>query len=213
LLQRCAEAERQRPAGPGAVTEYDQLFRIGYQGMVRCLVASSTQWEPTGEGAAQIDSDEELIEYLQHLTEMMMIRWLDHSRSVRLSVLERVTNEKQWQKLVQFIKRYGKGLFNQLFFNLGNLRAILQMGVDEWLSAVAERADEEDLPLLSVLDENAARRTAVDQLQLIIEAIIENYTEYRDYNGTTTQSDRVKCFLRCWICCGCGSPTTAMPGT
>ncbi len=27
-------------------------------------------------------------------------------------------------------------------------------------------------------------------LQLIIEAIVENYTEYRDYNATTTQSDR-----------------------
>ncbi|NIP87179.1 MAG: hypothetical protein GTO03_17110 [Planctomycetales bacterium] len=190
LLQRCAELERQRPAGPGAVTEFDQLFRIGYQGMVRCLVASTTAWQTSTPHNAQPDPDDELIEYLQHLTELMMIRWLDHSRSVRLSVLERLTNEKQWQKLAQFIKRYGQGLFHQLFFNLGNLRAILQMGVDQWLNELAQRGDELELPLLDVLHEKAARRAAVDHLQMIIEAIIENYTEYRDYNGTTTQSDR-----------------------
>ncbi|NIP69397.1 MAG: hypothetical protein GTO04_09525 [Planctomycetales bacterium] len=190
LLQRCAEAERQRPVGPGAVTEYDQLFRIGYQGMVRCLVASSAAWEPPAKKANPDDREEELIEYLQHLTEMMMVRWLDHSRGVRLSVLERVANEKQWKKVVQFIKRYGQGLFSQLFFNLGNLRAILQMGVEPWLSSLGERAEDERLPLLEVVHEKTTRRAAADQLQLIIEAIIENYTEYRDYNGTTTQSDR-----------------------
>ncbi len=188
LLDRCAVAERERPVGPGAVTEFDQVFRIGYQGMVRCLVNSCSQWDRLGDSAT--DSDEEMIEYLQHLTEQMMIRWLDHSRSVRLSVLERVTNEKQWQKLVRFIERYGKGLFHQVFFHLGNLRAILHQGVEAWLLEIAERTDEADFPLIEVLPDDRARRAAADHLQLIIEAVIENYPEYRDYNSTTTQSDR-----------------------
>jgi hypothetical protein len=34
------------------------------------------------------------------------------------------------------------------------------------------------------------RREACEHLTLILEAIVENYHEYRDYNSTTTQSDR-----------------------
>ena len=33
-------------------------------------------------------------------------------------------------------------------------------------------------------------RDAIKHLSLVIEAIVENYAEYRDYNSTTTQSDR-----------------------
>ena len=33
------------------------------------------------------------------------------------------------------------------------------------------------------------REKAVRYLSLILESIIENYNEYRDYNTTTTQSD------------------------
>jgi hypothetical protein len=35
-----------------------------------------------------------------------------------------------------------------------------------------------------------SRTKAVRHLSLVIEAIVENYSEYRDYNSTTTQSDR-----------------------
>ncbi len=35
-----------------------------------------------------------------------------------------------------------------------------------------------------------SRQEATDHLSLILEAILENYGEYRDYNSTTTQSDR-----------------------
>ena len=40
------------------------------------------------------------------------------------------------------------------------------------------------------LDDAISRREAVGHLTLILEAIVENYGEYRDYNSTTTQSDR-----------------------
>ncbi|HUS39100.1 MAG TPA: hypothetical protein VMX74_06600, partial [Pirellulales bacterium] len=70
------------------------------------------------------------------------------------------------------------------------LRAILHQGVEAWLLEIAERTDEADFPLIEVLPDDRARRAAADHLQLIIEAVIENYPEYRDYNSTTTQSDR-----------------------
>jgi len=40
------------------------------------------------------------------------------------------------------------------------------------------------------MDNEENKRHVVSQLQIIIEAIVENYGEYREYNGTTTQSDR-----------------------
>ena len=194
LIERCADVERHRPVGPGAVTEFDQLFRIGYQGMVDCLVTSSEQWQQEQsddqQQASRAEADEELVEYLQHLTELMMERWLEHSRTVRLSVLEKIANQKQWKGLRKFIQQYGHELFDQSFFHLGNLRAILHRGVDAWLDELAEIADEQDIPLLAVLHDTKARQNAVHQLQLIMESIVENYVEYRDYNGTTTQSDR-----------------------
>jgi hypothetical protein len=108
-----------------------------------------------------------------------------------LSVLERVSTPKAWQSLVKFIQRYGHDLFTQQFFHLGNLRAILHQGVDAWLDRLVadEEAVDEHL-LLSELDHGLSRADSKKHLALVIEAIVENYAEYRDYNATTTQSDR-----------------------
>lgn len=192
LLERCTEMEQSRPVGSGAVTEYDQLFKIGHQALVSCIVASSVAWadrETTGDSSLD-DRDNDLIEYLQDLTEAMTSRWLQHSETLRLSVLEKVTKDKPWQRLVDFVQRFGGDLFEQAFFNLGNLRAILHQGVDDWLNEMSELMDEDEMPLLAALGDDRSRRKIVENLQLILEAIVENYMEYRDYNGTTTQSDR-----------------------
>jgi hypothetical protein len=93
---------------------------------------------------------------------------------------------------VVFIERYGRDLFTQPFLNLGNLRAILHQGVDSWLARLEQDADPQIQYLL--LDELAAdklsRTDAIKHLTLVIEAIVENYGEYREYNSTTTQSDQ-----------------------
>ena len=47
-----------------------------------------------------------------------------------------------------------------------------------------------DLLLLSQTIEQHSAIEAIDQLTLAIESVVENYREYRDYNSTTTQSDR-----------------------
>jgi hypothetical protein len=122
----------------------------------------------------------------------MLKRWLDHSRSLRLSVLEKLHLEKErWPALVKFIENYGHDLFTPRFLNLGNLRAILHQTVDAWLTQIQEADADEELPkLVGDLDDKLPRSEAVEQLTLVIEAIVENYGQYKDFNSTTTQSDR-----------------------
>ena len=40
------------------------------------------------------------------------------------------------------------------------------------------------------IDDRITREEAEEQLTLVLESVVENYGEYRDYNSTTTQSDR-----------------------
>ncbi len=63
--------------------------------------------------------------------------------------------------------------------------------MDAWLAQLENQPDgEERLLLVEDLDTKLPRAEAVKHLGLIIEAVAENYAEYRDYNSTTTQSDR-----------------------
>ena len=49
----------------------------------------------------------------------------------------------------------------------------------------------------------SCRSAAVEQLTLIIEAIVENYGQYKDFNSTTTQSDRGELYTCSSTSCGC----------
>jgi len=189
LIETAREMERDNPDGPGAVTEFDELFKMGYKSLVSCLVDSAASWKGPGKKTPQ----KKLVQCLETLTESLLFNWLQHSRTLRLSVLERVKNDRKddWNRLVEFIKRYGGDIFTQRFFNFGNLRAILHQGVDSWLSQIEMYGGpEQDFLLFQELDSKLPREEAVEHLSLILEAIVENYGEYRDYNSTTTQSDR-----------------------
>ena len=193
LIETIQEMEQNHAVGPGAITEFDQMFDIGCRGIARCLADSSRDWYPTAPLAADTDNpaDLELIACLERAVEALLQSWLDHSRRVRLSVLENVSDESRWKALRQFVELYGHDLFTQKFMNLGNLRAILHQGVDAWLQSLQEDPDEaEELRLLADLDHRLPRQEAVEWLSIIIEAVVENYGEYIDYNSTTTQSDR-----------------------
>lgn len=217
LLRVARAMEQKHSPGVGAVTEFDRLFEIAYKSIVESLVESSRVWNAPykaatagraggkggkhkAEGGRQkaeggdqaVDSavDAQLIECLQQVTESLLSEWLSHSRTLRLSVLERALSPKAWHELVKFIQRYGHDIFTQPFFHLGNLRAILHQGVDVWLTRLTEDDDAEDWLLLKELDHGLSRAEAKKHLSLIVETIVENYAEYRDYNATTTQSDR-----------------------
>ncbi|MEM7312317.1 MAG: hypothetical protein AAF497_04115, partial [Planctomycetota bacterium] len=183
LIDTAREMEFNVPAGQGAVTQFDELFDVGFRELVNCLVRTT---EGLGEDR---DSESTLISCLEQLNESVLQTWLEHSRTLRLSVLERVRRTEAWEELVEFIKQYGDDLFTQRFLGLGNIRAILHCGVDNWLRQIEESGVEPPFRLMEALEGEYSREKAVDHLTLILESIVENFAEYRDYNSTTTQSD------------------------
>jgi hypothetical protein len=205
LLDLAQGLEMEHPVGAGAVTEFDRLFARGYEGMMRCLIASANRWENTRAlnetrnrvrpaankrfKAPPPESDTMLVEALQSLTEAQLHRWLSHSRTLRLSVVERLGPDAEWNGFVAFVERYGHDLFTQKFLYLGNLRAILHQRVAVWLSNLESEPPAEEPLLFRELGGKISREDAAKWLSIAIEAIVENYREYRDYNTTTTHSD------------------------
>ncbi len=191
LLEVARQMERDHPVGPGAITEFDELFKIGYRALVESLVISSKQWTRPGKETTEEKQAEPLVACLEQLTESLLTSWLAHSRTLRLSVLERVHDKNQWKKLVTFIEQFGADVFTQRFLNLANIRAILHQGTADWLaSQQQDPSDEAPEKLLEALQGDLKLSDAAEMLGLALESIVENYGEYRDYNSTTTQSDR-----------------------
>ncbi len=193
LLKTARAMERKNNVGFGAITEYDEMFRNGFCSMVQALVvASAGHREKAGKSKkrANTSSEERLFRQLEQLTESMLSAWLNHSRTLRLSVLERALDNDSWDQLLKFIKRYGGQIFTQDFLNIGNVRALLHQGVESWLKQLQESSQELDLELLNDLEHEISLSDASRHLSLVLEAVLENFSEYRDYNSTTTQSDR-----------------------
>jgi hypothetical protein len=197
LTQMAMTLERNMPIDQGAVTEFDELFRVAYSSMVEAIVCASKKNQPTPKRKKTTAAERQKIEAhqdllfqcIQDLTDSMLMIWLNHSRTLRLSVLERVMDRNAWQALVKFITAYGRELFTQEFLQLSNVRAILHQGVDEWLYKMQRSNLAERPRLIDEIGGRVSLRQAVDFLTMILEAIIENYPRYRDYNGTTTLSD------------------------
>ncbi len=199
VLQTALTMERSQTVRQGAVTEFDELFRIGYTAMVDALIQASRQPVPPAAGpdepaspppADEKPSESALFDSLETLAETMLMLWLGHSQTLRLSVLEKVRDDKSWDALVAFIDQFGDTIFTQQFLNLSNIRAILHQGVDQWLGQLErEPPDEVGGTIIEKIRAGYPRRDAVRHLTLVLEAVIENFSEYRDYNCTTTQSD------------------------
>jgi hypothetical protein len=123
----------------------------------------------------------------------MLGSWLAHSQTLRLSPLETVSDRGNWEKLVDFIRRYGDPIFTQVFLQLGNVRAILHQGVADWLQRVIDE-DDPQLSEMALFEDLRSGRLSMQQadrwITLVYESLIDHHAEYQDYNSTTTQSDR-----------------------
>jgi hypothetical protein len=109
---------------------------------------------------------------------------------LQLSCLEAVRGDRQWEALREFIKRYGRDLFQTRFLTLANLRGILHHGVGAYLDSLAENPDPpHPIKLMEDLGHRITREDAIANLQEVLQAVVENYEEYKDYNTTTTLSD------------------------
>jgi hypothetical protein len=185
LLRTARAMEQQRPPRGRGVTEFNHFFQTAYQAVVESLIESSGSW-PEEER-----SDEGIVRLLERLSAPFLALWIEHSRSLQLSVLEAAGGETEWRAVRAFIQRFGAELFHAKFMTLSNLRGILHRGVGTYLDYLRENADPlRPLILLQELDRGTQRREeVVRRLELILHAVIENYEEYKDYNATTTQSD------------------------
>lgn len=187
LTRTVLRMEQNPPVAQGAVTEFDELFKVAYTSMVEALSDANAN---DVEVEDREDRETNLFACLKLLTESMLQLWLEHSKTLRLSVLEKVHDNARWDSLVEFVKKYGDGLLTQYFLHLGNVRAILHQGVGNWIEQVETSGDGDDWALFEDLASGKiSRPVVVAHLTMVLESVMENFTEYRDYNTTTTQSD------------------------
>jgi hypothetical protein len=185
LILRAAHSmeKHQTLSGP-RVTEFDRLFQIGCQTCVEAVIESSRP--PDGEEILPA----RIVALLEHLVEPLRAVWMKHSKGLRLSMLEAIDTDEEWERMCKFMQRYGKDLFHARFLTLANLRGILHRGVDDYLDYLGENDSDTGRLLLEELDSKTYPRDQAERfLRVILHTIIENYDFYRDYNATTSQSD------------------------
>jgi hypothetical protein len=184
LLRTARAMEQAHPPRGRGVTEFNHFFQTAYQSVVESLIESSRTWD------AEHASDEQIVDLLERVTAPFLTLWIDHSRTLQLTILETIQSDAEWHALQTFIQRYGGDLFHARFMTLGNLRGVLSQGVGAYLDYLRDNPDPlKPIRLLDDLDDSVSRADAVKRLEIVLQAVVENYEEYKDYNTTTTQSD------------------------
>jgi hypothetical protein len=190
LLKAAWHMEQSHRVGGRGVTEFNQLFQTGYQAVLESAIDSADTWRRPVPGGEESISDEELVHLLEALTTPFLSLWVQHSRTMQLSGLESVGGDEEWQLLVEFIQRYGHDLFHTRFMTLGNLRGILHRGIGAYLDYLRDNPDPlHPVKLIDDLENGLPREQVVRRLQFVLQAVVENYEEYRDYNTTVARSD------------------------
>jgi hypothetical protein len=180
VVQTARAMEQASPPEGRKVTEFDRLFPVALQASVNAIL-------DLADNAGGL-LDAEMQDALKRVTDPYLILWVEHSQTLRLSVLESVQSAVEWERLRGFIQRYGHELFTAGFLNLASLRSVLHRGVSAWLDDLP-REDNPPEKFLDELDVKLPRSQVVRLLEIVLQAVVENYDEYRDYNTTTTQSD------------------------
>jgi hypothetical protein len=203
IVHLAKSLESLRPPGGASVSEFDRVFEAATTGLVERIVESA------GTAAADAPPPDpaivtaRILEGLSVLVPKLLETWMTHARQLRLSVLERVRDDKAFAQTREFIERYGTGLFSQHLLTPSSLRGILRGGLRQYLEQLVERAaGEPDDPTPAAAARRPTRliedlasgalpmKVAVARLRLVLESVAENHAEYRDWNSTTTQSDR-----------------------
>ncbi len=181
LIHLARRMEAEQPMTGPRITEFDRLFQACLQAVVETVVA-----------AAQRDkvASARMVDQLEDVAAPFLHVWQDHSQTLRVGALEMVASDKDWNKLLAFIQRHGRDLFNDRFLSFANVRGILHQGVGAYFDARLQNPDAEGTPqLIEELGKSIARADAERYLQVVLQAVLENYEHLRDFNATTTQSD------------------------
>jgi hypothetical protein len=196
LLETIQTMEETNTVSPGAITEFDRLVESASRAVTKCIAVSAKSWKLSKvKEKEQHQQNAALVDYMEQIVEHLLEFWLSHSRQIRISPVESIVDQNYWVEIKQFIQRYGHDIFTQQNMGFGNLRAILHQGVENYLQALLKikQEDGEVDIALKLLDDMEKRRisreAAATNLEIILESIAENYSEYVDYNSTTTHSD------------------------
>lgn len=180
LLRLAHEMEQAQPLTGPRITEFDRLFQLGVQASVEALTESAVREHRPAEA---------LVNALELMLEPFLSIWMDHSKTLRVAMLEVLSSERDWNRVVDFIRRFGKDLFTPRFLALANLEAVLNRGTAAFLEYL-NTSDEPNLPKLAEeLDKSVSRQEAERLLFIILQALRENYESFKDYMSTTAQSD------------------------
>ena len=173
--------EQTNVGGRKGITEFNELFRAAYQGTVEAALASVLTGVP---------DDVDVISLFEGLTRPFLQMWIDHSQTLQLSAMESFQSDDDFGRLAAFVQQYGGELFHAKFLTLANLRGILHRGVEAYLDSLGESEASSGAPrLVRDLGSKLRREDAVRWITVVLQAIVENYEEYKDYNTTTPQSD------------------------
>ena len=193
LIDCVQKMEQNRLLSVGSITEYDKLVEGAMRSLTETLAESASTWNL--EDAAFSSPDEALVSLLDRTTNIVLNNWLEHSRQIRISSVESISSGRIWDSCRAFIENYGADLFTQSFLQFRNLRAILHQGTATYLASLIQmkRDDRElecgDALVSAILSKSIGFENAANMLETILECVGENYSEYIDYNSTTTRSD------------------------
>ena len=209
MVHLAKSLESRRPRGAASVSEFDRVFEAATKALVERIVETATAADPGGTKPESGVATQRILDGLSLLVPRLLDTWTAHARQLRLSVLERVRDDQSFTVIREFVERYGAGLFTQQLLSPPSLRGILRGGVRNFLEHLVDRAagepDEIEMSDSSTLQRRPTRlledlasgalpiKQAAARLRLVLESVAENHAEYRDWNSTTTQSDRGEC--------------------
>jgi hypothetical protein len=165
------------------LTAFDRILHIGLQAITEAIVEA---------GHRDSVAPERLVQALEEMIEPITLLWIDHGKrvNVRVATLEVVQNDADWERLQDFIRRYGRDLFTRRFLVLPNLRGICHRGIGAWLEQL--RSDSQtstSLRLIEELDRDISKTEAERLLYVILQALIENFDNFQDFNSAAAQSN------------------------
>jgi len=203
IVHQAKALESRRPPGAASVSEFDRVFEAATAALVERIVESASTPGPDGAAPEGQVVTQRILDGLALLVPKLLDTWMTHARQLRLSVLERVRDQKAFVVVKEFIENYGSGLFTQHLLAPPSLRGILRGGVKHFLEQLVERhgMDGDELAFekpprqpTRLIEDMASGvlpiKQAASRLRFVLESIAENHAEYRDWNSTTTQSDR-----------------------
>jgi hypothetical protein len=190
LLQTVFTMERaSRPSGP-AITEFDRAFQLALRRSLEALIHSASQADNDLQGESL---DELLIDLIQQALTPYHALWLRHSETMRLSAidLENTPRGIDLEIVADFIRKYGGDLLHASQLTLGNVRAILRMGVGNYLDYLAREVDPlHEITLIADLQAGRYRRSQAEScLEFLYSVVVDKFDRFVEYNTTTTQSD------------------------